>query len=365
MNADSLENWLLAMLVRGGAIGVMWYVIGMAIGKASADRLSTWWRCGVLALLVVVFFPWSAVRWSIPVSRPAPVMAIDATVDPVPISAVDVPAASNLSIKSASPTLSWWAWVWAFGSTALLARLLASHWRVRRIVRGAEPVLLPRIKDLLAEECIRAGVRRPVIVKSHADVQVPFVAGWFRPVIVFPTDTSRLGEAELRLMLRHEVAHVLRFDVAWQLFAELTAVLHWPNPFVWLLRGRLRLAHEANADDFVLAGGADGSTYATLLFGLARSKDHSADEPCLASMARVSTLRARIGLILDAKRRRNALQPVMRWTLMAGSCLAAMIFGFTGLRAQVVAPASPTTPTDQSWSRTYRDTFHLEKSFSE
>lgn len=248
------------------------------------------------------------------------------------------------------------------GAVAILFRLFASLYRVGTIIRKAVPISDSRVIDVLNAECREVGIRRTIVIRSHPEIDSPFAAGFFQPVIILPGGAERMDENALRLMLRHELAHVARFDVPWQIAAEVAVAVHWVSPVVWMMRRRLRVAHEAAADDVVLSRGVAGPDYASVLFGMASNKDRFSGSPCLAPMARVSTLRKRIGLILDAGRRRDAIRPATQWALTGCACGMALVFGLTGLRAQV-APLAPLS--DQSWSRSYRDTFILESSFSE
>lgn len=386
MSSEFFESWLLALLVRGIVLGGLCACFGLLLRKVSADRMSVWWRCGVLTLLIVAFIPWSAVRWWIPVEREAPVfnaMGVqspttyerDLTVAQRPTPDIEHPTSndvvttpmldqtgSELPTEPAKPSLGWWVWIWTFGAAVILFRLFASLYRVGTIIRKAVPITDSRMIDVLNAACREVGIRRSIVIRSHPEIDSPFAAGFFQPVIILPGGAERLDENALRLMLRHELAHIVRFDVPWQIAAEVAVAFHWVNPVVWMMRRRLRIAHEAAADDVVLNGGVAGPDYASVLFGMACNKDRFSGSPCLAPMARVSTLRKRIGLILDARRRRDATRPAIRWALAGCACGMALVLGLTGLRAQVAPPAPL---SDQSWSRSYRDTFILENSFGE
>lgn len=367
MNTVFVESWLLALLLRGAVVATLWMAVAVLFQKVSADRMSAWWRGGVLALLVVASVPWSAAQWWIPIWRtPAVVATYAVSEQDVALMEPSAPHSSEPKaiVQPTNSPLSWWVWLWLIGLAVILIRLLASLVRVGAIVRSANPVLDSKVSGLLAAECREAGVKRSVTIKSHAGADTPFAAGLFRPVIVLPHSLTHNDAASLRLILRHELAHVARFDVLWQVVAEVVAALHWPNLLVWFLRRRLRLAHEVAADDRVLAGGVDGPAYASVLFGMARNDCRLSSEPSLVSMARVSTLRKRIARILDVTRRRNVMKPLARLTLVAASCGLALAFGLTGIRAQV-DPSSQIPRSDESWSRSYRDTFRLEKPFSD
>lgn len=55
--------------------------------------------------------------------------------------------------------------------------------------------------------------------------------GLLRPVILLPERAS--GGAEETLMLRHELLHLRRHDLAYKLLLLLVNGIHWFNPLVW------------------------------------------------------------------------------------------------------------------------------------
>ena len=72
-------------------------------------------------------------------------------------------------------------------------------------------------------------------------------------------------------MLGHELAHVRRRDWVAQMAVEVLTAVYWFNPFVWILRRRIRLESEQAADDAVLSLGVNGGAYASELVDLART----------------------------------------------------------------------------------------------
>ena len=84
------------------------------------------------------------------------------------------------------------------------------------------------------------GVRRtlgiavlPKIVTSP-DVACPVSAGIFRPLVIFPQRlVERISPNQLRDVLGHEIAHVLRRDHVVVLIQHIVGAVFWPHPLVY------------------------------------------------------------------------------------------------------------------------------------
>ena len=129
------------------------------------------------------------------------------------------------------------------------------------------------------------------------------------------------------------------------------------------------LAQERAADDAVLAGGCTAADYANLLAWVACEER----ELALVSMARKSSLGARVERLLDGSQRRGG--PNRVWSVAIGAIVlgCASVLSLARLRAQEAVPREPTVvpataakaEEPDTWMRTYRDTFRLEKSFAD
>ena len=97
-----------------------------------------------------------------------------------------------------------------------------------------------------------------------------------------------MGEADAAhgagLVTAHELAHLRARHWLDLLAAQAVCAIMWYNPASWLMRRELRNVHEYQADNSVLAGGADTRSYQMLLIekaagvrlqSLANSLDHS------------------------------------------------------------------------------------------
>ena len=90
-------------------------------------------------------------------------------------------------------------------------------------------------------------------------VKAPFS---FHRTIFLPTN---LTEAQRRMILAHEQAHILHRHYVDVWVAEAITRLLWWNPFLWWARQELRNVHEFEADSNVLATGEDVYAYQAIL----------------------------------------------------------------------------------------------------
>ena len=87
---------------------------------------------------------------------------------------------------------------------------------------------------------------RDVKLVQSDSIKVPMAAGYFRPVILFPT--RELSEGITRCALRHEWSHYKSRDTWGKLIVNIMCCLMWWNPLVYLLRKDLDPALEIRCD---------------------------------------------------------------------------------------------------------------------
>ena len=171
-----------------------------------------------------------------------------------------------------------------------------------------------------------------VTVRSHPGLTSPVSFGLFRPMILLPGEHRGWSQAELSMVLRHELAHIRRWDSAFLWLAEICRAVFWMNPLVWLAVKQMRSADERAADDLVLQGGDDANTYAGFLLELARKTVADVAVPAptsaISAMAQPSTIRMRVERILDeSQARRQPGVVAVLVTVMTAATLAVLIGG--------------------------------------
>ena len=125
--------------------------------------------------------------------------------------------------------------------------------------------------------------------------------GVLRPVVLLPFTWRTWSQQRLQFVLLHELAHVRRYDVAFQMFARVACAVYWFHPLAWWALGRLRVERESACDDCVVAAGRRPSDYAKQLVEIARTHHFPATATAVA-MARSSRLESRVRAVLDQAR---------------------------------------------------------------
>jgi len=157
-----------------------------------------------------------------------------------------------------TPVRSWlWA-TWLVGVSLGLLRLATRYLRLRRHCRHLPmplTIALRREMDALDPRRLRLHPAGPAVLWAP------------RSLVLLPPDfMQRFDAAERQLILRHELAHLQRGDVLWNLLAELGCALLWFHPLAWLALPRFRLDQELACDERVLRHSPqDEASYAHIL----------------------------------------------------------------------------------------------------
>ena len=230
-----------------------------------------------------------------------------------------------------------WSWrsalvaLWAVVAFVMLAELVRSRLRLRRLASGAWRIHDPAWWRAAARIGSELGLRRPVLLMATARTRVPLTWGWRAPVVLLPADAHRWPAERREAVLVHELAHVARGDALGHDIARLVAALFWANPLVWFALRGMRSERERACDDLVLVTGTRASSYAGDLLEIARATVATGKTSAAAlAMARPSELEGRLLAILDAATPR---EPVTRGLRMRGTVLAlALVVPLSALR---------------------------------
>ena len=238
--------------------------------------------------------------------------------------------------------------VWVVGCGAWAIWVLVRSREVARQVRDSDEAP-EALQTVLAETAAGLGLRSKLPRLRLTDTaQGPALCGLFRPVILLPRGLSEQIEAEsLRQVLRHELIHLQRWDLAWNLLQVCVQIAWWWNPLVWFANARIRSLREAAVDEAVmLQPGADD--YPATLVAVARYCAVPPRMPMafLGVLESGSRLEARVRRLLERPLPRSARLGWVGWVtvLVAGALFLPMGF------ARVETPAPPTpvakAPTD-------------------
>jgi beta-lactamase regulating signal transducer with metallopeptidase domain/peroxiredoxin len=137
----------------------------------------------------------------------------------------------------------WWGFFSLFRSWQMVKRIRASCQRISN-------------QDLLScceELCQQFGLRYVPDLVSSDNVSSPSVIGVFKPAIVLPSNLLReFSTQQLKLMLAHELAHLVRKDLLWNWLFVIGRTLFFFHPLIWLAQKEWQLAHEMACDELVI-----------------------------------------------------------------------------------------------------------------
>jgi TonB family protein len=205
----------------------------------------------------------------------------------------------------------WILLIWLAGIVLAAIPVLTGYLQVQRVFRRATPLRSEEWTSVLEEACRQFGVRTRPGLFIYSGAIVPFTFGLWHPRILLPSDALSWNNLRRQTVLLHEVAHIARHDLLWQLLVNCAAALWWFQPLCWLSRSSLRRESERASDALVLASGLRPSDYASQLLEIAQSFTGSSSYCAAAiSIARRGELEDRLYAILEANPRHTSKLPL-------------------------------------------------------
>ena len=226
--------------------------------------------------------------------------------------------------------------VWLSGCVFFGLQLFAALFALRRRISACRRVVDPNLLDLLSAARQRFRLHRSPQLLVTPEAVSPYIVGAIVPkIIISESLVTGSSVTQLRHVLAHEMAHLVRCDLWANRLFLLVRVLHWFNPVAWWSFKMLQAEREAACDEMALAtlGEANRSDYAATIVELA------------ANLAALPALPMTIGFFASIDRLKSRIdrlaRPRPRFTI--GSSLAVTVllgFGMLGLTdAQSIIPA--------------------------
>jgi beta-lactamase regulating signal transducer with metallopeptidase domain len=288
-----------------------WITLRLLPRQNSRTRFAVWF----LALLTVATMPWfgglAALRTSALPSEPT-----------------WMPAAISLPSHWATVFLS----LWALTSSVMLIRLAVGLWNLHQLRQNCTPIPSTDLDSSLAAvigELNNAGAptSRQVIIATSDHIQVPAALGLWSPMIVLPSSLlHELPPSDLNIILRHEFAHLERWDDWTNLIQKFVRALLFFHPAVWWIENRLSIEREMACDDVVVAQTDNPTGYAACLISLLeRSLTQRGWSMAQALVHRAREASIRLAEILDKNRPSAAQTAKPALSLIGGFALLCVI----------------------------------------
>ena len=277
----------------------------------------------------------------------APVLVEQTTTAPQAAGRDDNVAAETAPpVEPSLPVPSWRAvlvGIWACGVVVLALRLAIACSALVGSLRNSQPV---RKEIIMQAGRIAAalGCPRPVWVRSSAEFSVPFLWGFWRPILVLPERMCQpLYRGQLPGILVHELAHVASRDCGWNAALQAVSILLWFHPLAWRIGAAHRGACDAVCDAVSAAHLGDVEDYCRTLARVALECAGKCPATGLA-MARTCDVRRRIA----ALRQRVFATALGRRTVAAVSLVGLVSLAlFAGVRVALAESSEESKETDK------------------
>ena len=288
-------------------------IAAVALRRATAQARVLVWRAAIGAMLIGLFgraLPLSWTGWSVPSIVADPLIALGRV------------QVADLALRGALTGPGWIQIaivVYVTGVGLVLLPTCVGSLRARRVLRRARSLDDAKWSSALADARSRLDISRPVRVFASNELAVAMTWGFRRPVVLLPTASTNWNSAQLRIVLRHELAHVRASDWAFGVVARVVCALFWFHPGAWWVARTLKRDAEQAADERVISSGIARSDYAELLIDASASTRTPEFGAAFALTGR-GPLRTRLAAIVDQARDVTPL--ARRWSFAAAlSCV--------------------------------------------
>ncbi|MGD0500292.1 MAG: M56 family metallopeptidase [Bryobacteraceae bacterium] len=165
--------------------------------------------------------------------------------------------------------LPWLALAWAAGVALFSVRLFGGWRMTTRLRRVAVTPPPPEWRLTLVDLMDRMRVSAPARLLVSSLAPAPMVVGWMKPVVLMPVELlTGLRADQVRALLAHELAHILRRDYLVNILQSVTEAALFYHPAVWWVSERIRAEREACCDDLAVEATGDALVYAGALADL-------------------------------------------------------------------------------------------------
>jgi len=127
-----------------------------------------------------------------------------------------------------------------------------------------------KLLRLIADQADRMRLKCVPVVTYANEFAVPTVLGMLRPMVLLPVAlTTGLTPEDFAAIIRHELAHIRRYDLWMNLLQRVIESLLFFHPAAWFISRRLSAEREVCCDDLVVSSGCKPMDYAGALLRMA------------------------------------------------------------------------------------------------
>ena len=191
---------------------------------------------------------------------------------------------------------------WLVSISYLAIKLIFDVYYVKQLTQTnavpAKQALQQRFTELANKMCLW---RMPQLLIS-AKAEIPMAVGWLKPVVLLPINMiSGLTNAQLEMLLLHELAHIKRHDYLINFLQTLIEILLFFHPAIRWVSTQTRNEREFCSDDIAVAQCCKPIAYArTLTETAALCQKHQHSIPQMALAASGGDLKQRVIRLVDS-----------------------------------------------------------------
>lgn len=216
-------------------------------------------------------------------------------------------ARRNVDLEALFP---WIVGAWLIGVLLLSLRVIAGFVGAHRLVNYGTAAVSAEIAAAATRIAQRIGVSQTVRVLASVRAPVPMVIGLMRPVVLMPVSLlSGLTLSQVEAILAHELAHVRRYDYAFNVLQTVIETFFFYHPAIWWISRKLRDEREHACDELAVSlCGDDPVFYSRVLLTVEQWRG---ERISFAPAATGGSLALRIRKLLGEEERRFDVGP--RW----------------------------------------------------
>jgi beta-lactamase regulating signal transducer with metallopeptidase domain len=216
-----------------------------------------------------------------------------------------------------------------FVFVAIVLRTAVRHYRFCGRIRSTMLAADDRLANLWEQCCNDSNLSRMIPLSVVRDLSQPVAIGLWRPTVLIPSRCDELRDTEVRMLMLHELAHILRRDIAVNWGITLLRTVYWWNPVFWFAAARFRTCSEQACDAFAIrhAGSPEAPReYGELLLMFADRKlprlPLSASFLGRASWMRTHSLKCRLRALKSGRIPQGRIRKTLASLLIAGLACA-------------------------------------------
>ncbi len=221
-----------------------------------------------------------------------------------------IPQANELNITIEDSEFNYLPWLvlgYLGGIIFLSFRLLIGIIYLRKYKFQGIVKISAELEELFFKTLKKIRIRREVRILESVLTQVPFILGYFKPVVIVPVGIfTHLPYNQVEAIIAHELAHIKRNDFLVNIVQSIIELLFFYHPAIYLISRHIRDERENSCDDIALQFVDDNKQYIEALASM-ESLRLTVSYPAVAFVKKKSNLLERVKRILKPNKMKTKL----------------------------------------------------------